>query len=176
VNAENYQYTTISDGITREFTDDDEFGMHCKNGIPDPCKVSAFNLFINGVLQPQRNYIVEKGLLTLTTSNIPVEGVPIILEYFIIKDSNHTLLKESIYQYNTLGAEKKIYTNKDELTMYGNKGILNPNLTSYQNLFINSVIQPNINYEIKQGLLILKTEDTPLEGAPISIQFITLLL
>jgi len=176
INVDNYQYNTISNGVNQEFTNDDELKIYGNNRIPDPNEVSAYNLFINGILQPETNYIIEKGLLTLTTIDTPIKGVPIILEYLVIKDENNQLLTEEVYQYNTLSTEKKIYTNEDELTMYGNKGILDPDQTSYQNLFVNSVLQPEVNYTVKKGLLVLKTEDMPIEGVPISIQFITLFL
>ncbi|SNT02650.1 conserved repeat domain-containing protein [Anaerovirgula multivorans] len=174
INVENYQYTTFSDGIKREFTNDDELKLYGNKGILDPNKVSYFNLYINGVLQPRINYIVKQGLLILTTVDIPQKGVPIILESLIIKGKNNQLLKAANYQYNTLASNKKIYTNQDELTMYGNKGIPNPQQASYQNLFVNAVLQPGINYMVQKGILTLKTEDTPLEKTPISLQSITI--
>lgn len=45
---------------------------------------------------------------------------------------------------------------------------------SYVNLFINGVLQPPVTYEIKEGILQLKTSDVPPEGAPINLQFITI--
>lgn len=172
--GENYQYNTVSDGVKKEFTNDDELVIYGNLGIPDPNDTTFFNLFVNGVLQPKPNYMVETGRLTLLTANAPKEGVPIILEYLIMKDKSDQLLKSEVYQYNTLSNGEKVYTNEDELTMYGNKGILDPNQTSYENLFINGVIQPSINYVIKEGILILEVESAPIEDAPISLQFISL--
>ena len=172
--AENYQYNTVSDGIKKEFTNDDELIMYGNKGIPNPNEISFFNLYINGVLQPQINYIAETGLLTLTTENIPQKGVPIILEHLTIRNNNDQLLKAEIYQYNTLANGNKVYTNTDELTMYGNKGILDPQQISYENLFVNGVIQPKINYTVKEGILTLNSECMPIDGAPISIQFVSL--
>jgi hypothetical protein len=84
------------------------------------------------------------------------------------------LLKADVYQYNAFSnGEKRIFTNEDELTQYGNRGILDPNDVSYFNLFINGVLQPKINYEIEKGLLLLKTKDIPLEGSSILIVFVT---
>lgn len=60
--------------------------------------------------------------------------------------------------------------------MYGNKGILNPELSSYQNLYVNGVLQPHVNYTVQTGMLTLQTEDTPLKGAPIVLQFVSLYL
>ena len=68
---------------------------------------------------------------------------------------------------------KNTYTNADELIIYGNRGILDPNNVSYYNLFINAVIQPYVNYSVQEGLLTLNTGDLPLKGSPISLQFIT---
>lgn len=174
--GENYQYNTVSDGIKKEFTNEDELTIYGSLGIPDPGGLTFFNLFINGVLQPKSNYTVKTGLLTLLTEDIPIEGVPIILEYFIMKDRNNQLLKAEISQYNTLSNGEKVYTNEDELTMYGYMGILDPNLTSYENLFVNGVIQPNINYIVKEGILVLEVEFPPTDGVPISLQFISMLL
>ncbi|MEK3907814.1 DUF4183 domain-containing protein [Oceanobacillus profundus] len=83
--------------------------------------------------------------------------------------------KVDTYQYNALSDGKSLlYTNKDELKQYGNRGILDPMKVSYVNLFINGVLQPPVTYEIKEGILQLKTSDVPPEGAPINLQFITI--
>ncbi|MDI9476141.1 MAG: DUF4183 domain-containing protein, partial [Bacillota bacterium] len=84
------------------------------------------------------------------------------------------ILSADVYQYNALSdGIKKIYTNDDELTEYGDRGILDPNSVSYFNLFINGVLQPKVNYEIEEGLLTLKTEDVPLKNSPIIVTFVT---
>lgn len=173
INAEAYQYNTISDGKKRRFTNNDELKIYGDRGIPDPGEVSYFNLFINGILQPKNNYLVRKGLLHLTTTDIPKEGEPITLEFITIRDRNQKLIKAETYQYNTLSDKKTVYTDKDELAIYGKKGIPDPEKTSYQNLFVNGVIQPGNNYKVQEGCLTLKSEDLPLKGTPISLQFIT---
>lgn len=86
IQVENYQYNTISDGSKKEFTDKDELTMYGNRGIPNPGDISLFNLYINGVLQPQTNYQVEAGLLRLTILKAPIKGAPIILEYLKIKN------------------------------------------------------------------------------------------
>jgi len=172
--AENHHYNTISDGVKKAFTDGDELIHYGDGGIPNPEDVSFFNLFINGVLQPKTNYRVSPGLLTLTTVEAPLKGVFIVLEYLIIRDGNHQLLKGDLAQYNAISNEGHIYTNEDELSLYGCTGILDPAKTSYHHLFVNSVMQPPINYIIESGILILKTENAPIGGAPISIQFISI--
>jgi len=176
INVKNYQYNALSNGVKRVFTNDDELKTYGNKGILDPNEVSYFNLYINGVLQPKVNYVVKKGLLTLTTVDIPQKKVLIILETLIIKSKYNQLLRAEAYQYNTLAGKKKVYTNKDEIKIYGNKGILDPEQTSYQNIFVNGVIQPDINYMVQEGSFTLKTEDTPLKGGPIVLQSITLFL
>lgn len=174
IRGENLQYNAVSDGIKKEFTNEDELIIYGNQGIPNPNEVSFLNLFVNGVLQPKTNYVVEAGFLTLLTKNPPIEEVPIILEYFKLRNKNNQLLKAEVYQYNTISKGDKVYTNEDELTMYGNEGILDPQHTSYENLFINGVIQPKINYIVKKGILTLVVNLAPIKGAPISIQFISL--
>jgi len=164
IDVTNYQYNTISDGIKRMFTNDDELKTYGDKGIPDPNQVSYFNLYINGVLQPKTNYVVKRGLLKLTTMDIPLKGALIILESLIIKDSNNQLLRAESYQYYTYSDGEKIYTSK---------GILSPEQSSYQNLFVNGVIQPDVNYMVKNNYLILGTENKPLPGSPISLQYIS---
>ena len=73
-----------------------------------------------------------------------------------------------------MAKNKRVYTNEDELLEYGNRGILNPEEASYYNLFINGVLQPHSNYSIEAGRLELLTEELPIEGAPISLQYIYL--
>lgn len=176
LNVSDYQYNTVSNGIKKEFTDTDELLIYGDYGIPDPNKVSFFNLFINGVLQPEPNYHVETGLLTLTIAEPPKKNVPIILEYLVIKDDDNQLLKAETYQYNTLSNGEKTYTDADELTVYGDQGILDPNQTSYNHLFVNGVIQPGINYTIEPGILTLTVEYAPIEESPILVKFISLYL
>lgn len=174
--AQTYQYNTISDGVKRKFTNNDEIKMYGEKGILDPYEVSYYNLFINGVLQPKSNYIIEKGLLTLTTVDIPQNGSPITIEFITVKDKNNKSIAGEIYQYNTFSNGEKNYTDDNQLKIYGSTGILNPQQTSYQSLYVNGVIQPNVNYLVQRGLLTLKTKDAPITGAPVSIQFVSLFI
>lgn len=176
LDVSDYQYNTVSNGIKKEFTNTDELLIYGDYGIPDPNDVSFFNLFINGVLQPETNYYVEPGLLTLTTAEPPKENAPIILEYLVIKDEDNRLIKAETYQYNTLSNGGKTYTDADELPAYGDRGIPDPDQASYNNLFVNGVIQPSINYAIEPGVLTLTTAYAPIEKSPISVKFISLYL
>ncbi len=173
--VKNIQFNTPSDGVKKSFTNDDEIKIYGSKGIPAPKDVSYFNLFINGVLQPKKNYKVEEGLLTLTTEDVPQKGVPITLESVIVYlYYSHEHLDGKTYQYNTISdGVKNNFTNQDELTIYGNQGILDPNQVSLINLYINGIIQPYTNYTVKKGSLNLNTEDIPLKDTTISLQFIT---
>ena len=52
----------------------------------------------------------------------------IVLEYFIIKDIQSKLLNAQVYEYNARSYGNKIYTNADEIAMYGDQGIPDPAL------------------------------------------------
>lgn len=172
--AEVYHYNTISDGIKKEFTNEDELEYYGGRGILDPAQVSFINLYVNGVLQPLVNYSAEKGHLVLLASDIPNKGVPITLEFITIKGTDGKVLKAVNYLYNAFAHESNIYTNKDELEMYGSKGIPDPGNVSFYNLFINAVIQPSCNYSVHEGLLALNTDVPPLINSPVSLQFVTI--
>jgi len=172
--AEVYHYNTISDGIKKEFTNDDELKCYGDRGILDPGRVSFVNLYINGVLQPFVNYSVEKGHLSLLTSDIPKKGVPIILEFITIKGTDGRVLKADNHLYNAFAHESNIYTNNDELKVYGSRGIPDPENVSFYNLFINAVIQPLCIYSVREGMLTLNTHAPPLKNSPVSLQFITI--
>ena len=168
--GEIYQYNTVSNGVKREYTNADELTMYGNKGILNPNDVSFYNVYINGVLQPKTNYDLTEGLLVLKTLNVPLAGAPIIVEFITVKDLGDRPLMAVLSQYNTLATNKKIYTNQDELTEYGHDGIPTPEMTSYQNMSINGVIQPSVNYMVTTGLLTLNTDDTPINGAPIYLQ------
>ena len=168
------QYYTISDGIKHEYTNDDELKKYSTNGIPGPNKVSYYNLYINGVLQPKENYIVKEGLLKLLTTDIPLKGQSIILESIAIKDACGHFLNVEEYQYDALADENRIFCSGQDITLYGN-GILAPALTSYQNLLINAVNQPSVDYNIADGRLLLKTSVMPAVGSPVTLQSIRIL-
>ncbi|MCM3796759.1 MULTISPECIES: DUF4183 domain-containing protein [Priestia] len=68
--------------------------------------------------------------------------------------------------------QKRLYTNNDGIAQYGVTEILAPDEVSYINLFINGILQPHINYQIQKGSLALLTEEVPLKGVPIIIQFV----
>ena len=65
LHADVYQYNTLSDGIKKIYTSNDELKEYGSRGILNPDTVSYYNLFINGVLQPKINYEIQKDLLLL---------------------------------------------------------------------------------------------------------------
>jgi len=168
-----WQYNAVSDGTKKLYTDSDEIKEYGNCGIPSPNEVSYFNLYSNGVLQPKENYQVRKGILKLTTSDAPVKGAPVILESILILNSCGQLYRTEIQAYHAYSNGGKIYTNQDEIKMYGTDGILGPREDSYQNLFINAVLQPPVDYQVREGCLILETANNPTVGAPIILQSVS---
>lgn len=82
--GETLQYVTFSNGVKRIYRDKDGSTEYGNVGILDPSSVSYVNLFINGILQPPILYQVNKGILTLTSQDVPNPGVPIILQFILI--------------------------------------------------------------------------------------------
>lgn len=100
----------------------------------------------------------------------------ILANEMITFDQDKKLLRAEVYQYTTLSdGNKKVYTNEDELKEYGTRGILDPASVTFYSLFINGVLQPKVNYEIQEGLLLLKTNDAPPKNSTIILSFITIL-
>lgn len=64
------------------YTDADAVPQLSTSGILGQQSVSIVNLFINGILQPPNSYVVQNGLLVL--SEVPSQGVPIILQFIQI--------------------------------------------------------------------------------------------
>lgn len=83
--TDTYQYYAVSDGEKSVYTNEDELKQYGNRGILDPATVSFINLFINGILQPQNQYVIELGKLTLTSGDVPEKGSPIILQFVSIK-------------------------------------------------------------------------------------------
>jgi hypothetical protein len=168
-----YQYSALARDGQWVFTDGDELTQYGNRGILDPQQVSFQQLFINGVLQPPINYILEKGKLTLTTQDSPLTGAPVILRYFTLTDSNGAVIKAETAQYLALAqGGKREYTDADKLLNYNSSDILNPRAVSYINLYINGALQPPVNYTVERGKLTLNTADLPPPGAPIILEFV----
>ncbi|WP_289139655.1 DUF4183 domain-containing protein [uncultured Brevibacillus sp.] len=82
LHTETTQYTAISDGTKNVYTNSDAVLQFSTSGILDPNGVSIVNLFINGILQAPNLYTVQPGVLIL--SDVPVQGVPLILQFIKI--------------------------------------------------------------------------------------------
>jgi hypothetical protein len=84
-----------------------------------------------------------------------------------------SILKADTLQYVALSdGIKRMYTNQDGLSGYGNTNILDPASVSYVNLFINAMLQPPSLYKVQEGILVLTSQDIPKQGVPIILQFI----
>ena len=165
-------YSAVSDGEKRIFTNADALTEYDSTPIPSPHHVSYFNLYVNGVLQPDTNYTVEKGVLKLNTEDLPLRGQIITLESLIIKTPCGGVFRVKNYQYNAYSKATKIFTDKDGIREYGGAQIISPKFSTYQNLFVNCVIQPSISYSVEEGCLRLNTTDAPIKGAPVSLQYV----
>jgi len=173
VDALEWQFSAISNGYKKVYVNEDEVPGYESQGIPAPHNVSYCNLYINGVLQPKSNYRVRKGRLELTTETAPTKDSFVILESIIIHDTKGQLFRAEACSYNAYSCGGKIYTDRDEIWKYGIYGVPDPDETSYQNLFVNGILQPHVNYIVQRGCLILKTEDSPAEKAPITLQSVS---
>lgn len=82
-------------------------------------------------------------------------------------------LKVKIFEYYTVSdGSKKVFTNNDALSGYGEQKIQDIENASFYNLFVNGVLQPKATYKIEDEKLILTTEDVPIKGSPIILQMI----
>lgn len=99
----------------------------------------------------------------------PPKGCP---EIYPGRVTPKVLKGENLYYVAFSDGVKRFYTNKDGSAEYGNTGILDPNCVTYINLFINGMLQPTALYQVKKGVLILRSQDIPIEGVPIILQFV----
>ena len=85
------------------------------------------------------------------------------------------LLKAKIKLYYTVAdGEQRIFYNRDAVSGYGAGRIPSPSETSFTNLFVNGVLQPQSLYRVNAGRLKLLSDDLPVKGTPIVAQFIQL--
>jgi hypothetical protein len=85
IQTTNLLYFTFSDGEKFIYTNADALPQYGSTEILSLNDVSYINLFINGMLQPQTFYQVTEGALTLLVPQVPEKGVPIIIQFIIIK-------------------------------------------------------------------------------------------
>ncbi|MFV0517418.1 MAG: DUF4183 domain-containing protein [Aminipila sp.] len=173
--AETYYYVARSNGTQRLFTNADSIPIYTNNGIPSLSAVSFHSFYINGVLQPKINYEIHDGEIEILSQDVPNNGVLLMLESIILKNTNNMLIPAEIEQYNAYSSGNKVYTNFNEIPMYGTVGISDPENTSYQHLLVNGLIQPPINYSVQQGVITLDTLTAPIENAPLILQSVVFL-
>ncbi len=172
IRAEIYQYNALADNGKRTYTNDDELTEYGSKGILAPESVSYLSLFVNGILQAKNIYIVKEKLLELLTTDAPLQNQPITILFITLRNECGKILKADNYQYNTVSdGIKAIFTNNDEIHIYGDNGIPDPIEVSFYNLFINGILQPKTNYIIKKGILILKS-DIPPKNTIITLEYV----
>lgn len=76
--------------------------------------------------------------------------------------------------YTLSDGRKRVYTPTDALHGHGTKVILSPDELSYMNLFINGILQSKQSYDVREGMLMIRTEDLPIKGTPIILQMVTI--
>lgn len=69
---------------------------------------------------------------------------------------------------------QRVYSYSDQVEEYRKVEMPPSEEVSYMNLFINGVLQPLRNYEVKQDNLILNTMDLPLPNTTLILQMIKL--
>lgn len=164
--AEICQYTALSDGVKRHYTNQDAVLEYDGCGILAPDRVSYYNLFVNGVLQPKVNYAIWEGNLSFLTSDLPPKDAPIVLEFITFHAPYGQRLSVSKTSYVAISdGNKRLFLNADALPAYSDGSIPSPDSVSYFNLYSNGVLQPRTNYILSQGHLALTTSDLPLPGS-----------
>ena len=173
IEAESFQYTAISDGTKRVYTNADELKKYGDKGIFSPEEVSYYNVYVNGVMQPKVNYIMTKGRLEFITEDLPTQGATVIIKYIIFNGKNRVNFTDDQY-YTIADGVKRIYTNEDALGIYSTNGIPGPREVSYYNLYVNGALQPRENYIVEKGLLKFITADIPQKGRSIILESIAI--
>jgi len=175
LNTSYNQCVFVSDGVKRRFTNADVVTLYSTIKIPDTNDISYWNLYINGVLQPQKNYCIKKGVLQLLTADVPLANQKIVLETVTITNNAGCLVKASVYTYNTVSDGSKVYTDKNEMRRYGCRGIISPDKCTCYDLFVNGLLQPKASYYIAEGYLIFTTEDAPDINNIITLRYIIII-
>ena len=79
-NVELFEYYMQAKDNQRIYTYCDQVDEYRIGKIPSPDEVSYTNLFINGVLQPSKNYELVKNKLILKTIDLPLVNTILILQ------------------------------------------------------------------------------------------------
>lgn len=93
------------------------------------------------------------------------------------KANQSQLLQTEMHYYTAIASgATRLFTDQDRLLDYDSSVIMDPEQVSYINLFINGMLQPPILYEVRRGMLLLKSSDVPQAGVLIMLQFVKILL
>lgn len=83
-------------------------------------------------------------------------------------------LNSKVKYFYTVADGSRVYTNRDAEGEYKNNKIHDPKRSTYVNLFVNGVLQPEELFKVRKGKLVFKSDDAPEEGTPIVLQFVKL--
>lgn len=167
--ARNLHFFAFGNG-KRIFTESDSVPNAGVNYIPDVSEVSYFNLYVNGVLQPQVTYRLGRGFIELLTSDIPSVDEFLVLESVIVGRNKYLPFRAANCHFNAFSKQKNIFTDKDNIEFYDGCSISTPSDTTYQQLFVNAMLQAPVSYTAQTGVLKLNTYDTPIKDAPFVLQ------
>ncbi|MDQ0255326.1 hypothetical protein J2S74_002708 [Evansella vedderi] len=158
-------YYAIANGKSRIYTESHGEKGYESTKIYDPIEVTIINLYVNGVLQDPASYKVKRNQLIFQTEDVPRKKVPIIIQFIKVFNHDNQLLNGETEYFTVLSTGSKIPFPK-------HVHLPNPDEYSYVNLYINGVLQPQENYTITDGELILLTEEDPRKHVPIIVQFV----
>lgn len=170
LHAINQCYVTASDGIKKRYTNADAWPSYSDTEIPDPQKVSYWNLFVNGVLQPKATYRLEAGVLELCEA--PTKGQIILIESVTVYDGDGQIIKAVEDQFLAFSNGSWFFTDCDASQEYNSGPIASPLCSTFQFIFVNGVIQPQRVYEVRDDCIIFCTAKTPKAGMPVMQQAI----
>ncbi|MCA0990316.1 DUF4183 domain-containing protein [Guptibacillus hwajinpoensis] len=115
---------------------------------------------------------MTKKYCGLNDLSLPEVSYPEVTSHVIRKKLPKKVIVHEYFAFAKEG--QRIYTDQNAVEGYPKQRILNPCDVSYINLFINGVLQPELNYRINEGVLVLLTEDVPICGATIILQMLEL--
>lgn len=170
-----YQYNAIGNGERRVFTNADEIAEYGQQGILSPWDVSYYDVFVNGMLLPQSDYVITKGKLQFNTIDVPSNGQIINVIFVTIKSESGYILRGELSHYSAkANGTKNCYTDEDELIEYGRSGIPDVSYCSLISLYVNGCIQPKANYSIDEQRLCFATDEIPSDGTILILESIRL--
>jgi|GEM_PF-6183116 len=137
-----------------------------------PCKKGICNFFSSISV----NKFIKTGICLRVNLNCfcGIECLqPVCTKCGIIKgiiDNPHTINVETTEYITVSDGIKRSYHDSDGIE--GFNVIPDPLTISYSNLFINGMLQPSSFYTVARGSLIINTQDIPISGTYMILQFI----